>query len=621
MTKWAILIGISSYARYVSRDKQIAPLRGAIQDVEAIRNVLCSSWGFNANNVTILTSPGLEKHSPGRLSAEAESPLLPTYENIFGAISSTMDQASPGDVVYLHFSALTSNVKSLLSPVRSHPFFEFLDYTILPFNFTNDGKCIRDVEMASVLRKHAAQGIEITLVVDGRRITVDYGVRFNDHSPFQDIASVSQVSWRTQGRQTWLQNPGPHDSFTLLWLQDWQPYKDSLEMEFYDTESQHWHGALSYWLLHLLRSEAGHHTYKTFVQCLWRALRVSGWHTDMDLYRPNPNHFLITTLETPFLGGSDYTVPKIIITLEHYEQLCKVLRGDHSLGQLLQLASPRDFINEAHCSNSSPMHLTGPTIGQCNQFDQYEGRKTMLSQLSVFLRPDVQARLYEEYLQLEYHAQVLSDDVEVSLLGGYGYDAHKNLRIPYFSGSTLNLVSGDYAVIRVTSTLAQPLFLRVLCFDSAFGVSQVFPLANSNIPDIQRPQWQNSMSNKIIHLRLFLPMQRKLTKDMRHVTEILKVLISDTPFKRPAIQMPTVQDMDFLAKNPDPVSSAFNSSEVDNGLGEKTRGRSIRPDSGVGQPGIFRNGGEVSVPTRCSYTIHYVLHESEETFAPPFYGL
>ncbi|KAI3325956.1 hypothetical protein HD806DRAFT_520674 [Xylariaceae sp. AK1471] len=127
--------------------------------------------------------------------------------------------------------------------------------------------------------------------------------------------------------------------------------------------------------------------------------------------------------------------------------------------------------------------------------------------------------------------------------GGNGYDADKVPRRPYFSANVMNIVSSDHAGIKVSSALAQLPFLKVLCFNSAFE--------------------QRFVSEKIIHLLLFLSMQRKLVKDKGYATEITKIIVSDKAFDRPAQEMASIQDADFLTEHADPASSSVRSWKTD----------------------------------------------------------
>ncbi|XP_020671843.2 metacaspase-9 [Dendrobium catenatum] len=66
-------------------------LRGCINDVEAMRDLLIDRFGFDASNIVILTDePGAQ--------------LLPTGANIRQALRRMIDQANSGDIVFFHYS-------------------------------------------------------------------------------------------------------------------------------------------------------------------------------------------------------------------------------------------------------------------------------------------------------------------------------------------------------------------------------------------------------------------------------------------------------------------------------------------------------------------------------------
>src|SRR5262245_59737575 len=86
MGKKALLCGVNKY--------QIAgaDLRGCVNDVENMRGVLVDLFGFDASDITVL------------LDEQA------TKSAIDAALSTLVSNASPGDVLYFHFSGHGSNV-------------------------------------------------------------------------------------------------------------------------------------------------------------------------------------------------------------------------------------------------------------------------------------------------------------------------------------------------------------------------------------------------------------------------------------------------------------------------------------------------------------------------------
>lgn len=66
-------------------------LRGCHNDVQAMRDVLITRFGFDPNHIELLTD------KPG-------SPIMPTGANIKKALNSMVDRAVEGDVLFFHYS-------------------------------------------------------------------------------------------------------------------------------------------------------------------------------------------------------------------------------------------------------------------------------------------------------------------------------------------------------------------------------------------------------------------------------------------------------------------------------------------------------------------------------------
>lgn len=68
-------------------------LSGCINDARSVRQLLLSRFAFSPDDVLLLTDDA------------ADSPdLLPTGANIRSALSTMVDRAAPGDVLFFHYS-------------------------------------------------------------------------------------------------------------------------------------------------------------------------------------------------------------------------------------------------------------------------------------------------------------------------------------------------------------------------------------------------------------------------------------------------------------------------------------------------------------------------------------
>jgi hypothetical protein len=86
--KRALLIGINEY-------KAVPSLQGSVNDVETMREILVTRWGFAPGNITVL-----------RDSQAVRSAML-------AAIQQLVRQSQPNDIVYFHYSGHGSQVQDL----------------------------------------------------------------------------------------------------------------------------------------------------------------------------------------------------------------------------------------------------------------------------------------------------------------------------------------------------------------------------------------------------------------------------------------------------------------------------------------------------------------------------
>ena len=133
----ALLVGVSQY-----RSRALAPLPGAVNDIQVIRNVLASRHGFPAGSIRVL------------LDREA------TRETILEGLRNLVSRAGPRDVVYIHFSGHGSQVKDLSGDEKG----DGLDETILPHDARSDGiPDITDDELSDILSGITASSVVIVL--------------------------------------------------------------------------------------------------------------------------------------------------------------------------------------------------------------------------------------------------------------------------------------------------------------------------------------------------------------------------------------------------------------------------------------------------------------------------
>ena len=132
--KRALLIGINHY-------KSVPGLQGSVNDVETMREILTTRWGFAARNITVLTDEGA------------------TREKMLAALNQLVQESGPDDTVYFHYSGHGSQVQDLNGDEA-----DGLDETIVP----QDGRSgnvpdIVDDELDSIFSRLRARSAVIVL--------------------------------------------------------------------------------------------------------------------------------------------------------------------------------------------------------------------------------------------------------------------------------------------------------------------------------------------------------------------------------------------------------------------------------------------------------------------------
>ena len=134
-TKRALLIGINRY--------QVLPtLNGSLNDIETMRHVLTTRWGFQPQHITMLTDQAA------------------TRAGILGALERLVQDTGPSDVVYVHYSGHGSQVEDFSGDETD----DHLDETLVP----HDGRTptvpdITDDELEAIVSKLKARSILIVL--------------------------------------------------------------------------------------------------------------------------------------------------------------------------------------------------------------------------------------------------------------------------------------------------------------------------------------------------------------------------------------------------------------------------------------------------------------------------
>ena len=133
--KRALLIGINRY--------QVLPtLNGSLNDIETMRQVLTTQWGFQPQHITMLTD-----------QAATRTGILAAFERL-------VQEAGSSDMVYVHYSGHGSQVEDLNGDETD----DHLDETLVPHDGRTQGvPDITDDELEAIVARLKARSILIVL--------------------------------------------------------------------------------------------------------------------------------------------------------------------------------------------------------------------------------------------------------------------------------------------------------------------------------------------------------------------------------------------------------------------------------------------------------------------------
>lgn len=134
-TKRALLIGINKY-------KAVPKLQGSLNDIETMRHVLVTRWGFPEGNIAILTDEQA------------------TRANMLAALEQLAQRAGPQDTVYIHYSGHGSQVEDLSGDEPD----DHLDETLISQDGrSGDVRDITDDELDAIFSTMRAKSAFIVL--------------------------------------------------------------------------------------------------------------------------------------------------------------------------------------------------------------------------------------------------------------------------------------------------------------------------------------------------------------------------------------------------------------------------------------------------------------------------
>jgi hypothetical protein len=154
----ALLIGID----YYEPNPYYKSLKGAVRDIDKVASYLEKSLQIEAEQIIRLTSPLPDQNSLADVrSLRLERP--PTYQNIVEAFNTITETAQAQDLVYIHYSGHGGRVKTIFPDLKGEGQF---DEGLVPMDVGDRGRYLRDVEMATLLKRMTDKGLLVTVIFD-----------------------------------------------------------------------------------------------------------------------------------------------------------------------------------------------------------------------------------------------------------------------------------------------------------------------------------------------------------------------------------------------------------------------------------------------------------------------
>jgi len=278
---YALLIGIDCYLpNLLSDGTSYGKLGGTVRDIEHVEKFLARQpqpptkiFKLTASNPNTVKSGELAKPK------EPES-QLPTYKNIITQFQKLTEIAAPGDLVYIQYSGHGGRAQTNYPRIKGE---NGIDEGLVPMDIgTGEGQYLRDLELATILKRMVDKGLVVTLVLDcchaGGAVRGEYadirGLDTIDRTPRQTsnlVASESELAanWLslkltepkdagTKRKGTVVASMLPEVKGYVL-LAACRPSESAYEYAFDGKERN---GALTYWLLDTLNQPMPGMTYK-----------------------------------------------------------------------------------------------------------------------------------------------------------------------------------------------------------------------------------------------------------------------------------------------------------------------------------------------------------------------
>ena len=270
---YALLIGINYYESIATNKLLYKNLGGCVRDIDLVANYLNKSLQIPQEQIWQLTAPLPETNALSEFRS-AQGNILPTYENIVKAFGEVTAVANAGDQVYIHYSGHGGRAVTIYPELEGG---QRQDESIVPMDIGSaDGCYLRDVEIATLLKRFTEKGCIVTVIFDschsGGATRGDCAIRGNENNEVDNAprSQHSLVASRQELIDNWRILTQTDPDLSAGWLPNANDYvflaacrPSEFAYEYAVNGGGERNGALTYWMLDTLTSSTSVLTYQS----------------------------------------------------------------------------------------------------------------------------------------------------------------------------------------------------------------------------------------------------------------------------------------------------------------------------------------------------------------------
>ncbi|OIP67756.1 MAG: caspase [Oscillatoriales cyanobacterium CG2_30_40_61] len=152
---YALLIGIDGYIP----NPMYKNLKGCVRDINLVGDYFLKTLKISSEQIVKLISP-----NPDISDLSITPDLLPTCENIVGKFHAITELAQAGEQVCIYYSGHGGRATTIYPELKDT---DQLDEGIVPMDIGDeDGRYLRDVELATLLKRMTDKGLIVTVILD-----------------------------------------------------------------------------------------------------------------------------------------------------------------------------------------------------------------------------------------------------------------------------------------------------------------------------------------------------------------------------------------------------------------------------------------------------------------------